>query len=140
MAKYSEIFTNDDDDEYGGGQMTVTVEDGTEVLCDVVAIFPYNDKEYIALTPADAAEDAEDADVYLYQFVKNGGEVELLDIDDESEIESIEDAFYEYLDTEEYDGEFGDEDDMYDEDGGEDDMYDDDDEEASMFDEYDDEE
>ena len=51
-------------------QITLTLDDDSELLCDVIATFPatVNGKEqmYIALIPADA--EPED-DIFLYRFI-----------------------------------------------------------------------
>lgn len=94
-------------------QITLTLDDGSEILCDVIAIFPCNDKEYIALLPVNAEEDS---DVFLYQFIQGtDDEVELINIEDDDEFEQVTDAFDELLDTEEF-NEIFDEDEEFDED------------------------
>ena len=56
-------------------QITLTLDDDSELLCDVIATFPakVNGKEqmYIALIPTDA--EPED-DIFLYRFIENGDE------------------------------------------------------------------
>ena len=53
-------------------QITLTLDDDSELLCDVIATFPakVNGKEqmYIALIPTDA--EPED-DIFLYRFIVN---------------------------------------------------------------------
>ena len=53
-------------------QITLTLDDDSELLCDVIATFPakVNGKEqmYIALIPTDA--EPED-DIFLYRFIEN---------------------------------------------------------------------
>lgn len=90
-------------------QITLSLDDGTEILCDILAIFPCGDKDYIALLPVDSDEDGE---VYLYGFVeKEDGEVDLIDIEDDDEFDAVSDAFEELLDDEEFEELYGDEDD-----------------------------
>ena len=59
-------------------QITLTLDDDSELLCDVIATFPakVNGKEqmYIALIPTDA--EPED-DIFLYRFIENGEEKSL---------------------------------------------------------------
>ena len=61
--------------------ITVTLKDGTELLCGVIAIFPVEDKEYIALQPLKEKTD----DVFIYRF-------KLMDVDEPIPmLENIED-------------------------------------------------
>lgn len=88
--------------------VTLTLEDDTEVVCDIIAVFPCGDKEYIALLPQDAGEDGE---VFLYQFVQTDDEeIELVTIEDDAEFEAVSEAFDEFLDSEEFDEMFGEDD------------------------------
>lgn len=92
-------------------QVTLTLEDNSELLCDILAIFPCDGKEYIALIPADGDEDS---DIFLYRFEGNGGDEEdmkLIDIESDDEFEAASDAFYELLDEEEFADVLEDEDD-----------------------------
>ncbi|MBO5199212.1 MAG: DUF1292 domain-containing protein [Lachnospiraceae bacterium] len=79
--------------------ITLTLEDGSEIDCDVLAVFPVGDNDYIALLPQN---DESDGEVYLYRFVQNGDEdIELINIEDDEEFEAVSDAFDELLDDEE---------------------------------------
>lgn len=84
-------------------QITLTLEDDTDLLCDVIATFPakYNGEEnmYIALLPVDADEDAE---IYLYRFIENGDDIDVLNIEDDEEFEIVSDAFDELQDEQEF--------------------------------------
>lgn len=95
--------------EEGLGQITLTLEDGAEVLCDIIATFPCsNGNSYIALLPV---ED-EDSDFFLYRYtVTEDGDIDLGDIADDEEFEEASDAFDELMDNIEYDEMFDDEDD-----------------------------
>lgn len=82
--------------------VTLTLDDGTEVECAVVAIFPAGEKEYIALLPL-AGEEAENGEVYLYRFQElENGEIDLSNIENDDEYEVVADAFDELLDEEEF--------------------------------------
>lgn len=101
MTAYDETAKKDltEDDDLPD-QVTLTLEDDTEIVCDVLAIFPCNDKEYIALLPV---ED-EDSEIFLYRFIENEtGEPDLQDIEDDDEYEAVADAFDELLDEDEFD-------------------------------------
>ena len=65
--------------------MTITLEDGTEVECAIIAIFPVEEKDYIALLPL---ENQEDGEVFLYGFEEyEDGSFEILSIESVEEYE-----------------------------------------------------
>lgn len=84
--------------------VTLTLEDDTEVECDVVAIFPANGKDYIALLPQSGPA-SENGEVYLYRFEQDGedSDPQLFNIDDDEEYEIAADAFDMLLDDAELD-------------------------------------
>lgn len=90
-------------------QITLTLDDDSELLCDVIATFPakVNGKEqmYIALLPTDATPESE---IYLYRFIEDGEDIDLQNIEDDEEFEIVSDAFDELLDEEEFDDLMGD--------------------------------
>lgn len=89
--------------------VTLTLDDGTEMECAVLTIFPVGEKQYIALLPVEENDD-EEGEVFLYQFNQlENEEIELLNIDDDDEYEAVSDAFDEILDNEEFDEAFDDE-------------------------------
>ncbi len=107
-----EEFNMDDIVDYGS--VTLTLEDDTEVECIILAIFPADGKDYIALLPVDENGEAEDdAEVLIYRFIDHGedAEPELMNIEDDEEYEIAADAFDEMLDDEEFDEEDEDEED-----------------------------
>ncbi len=85
-------------------QVTLTLDDDSELVCDVIATFPakVNGQEqmYIALLPADATPESE---IFLYRFLENGEDIDLQNIEDDEEFEIVSDAFDELLDEEEFD-------------------------------------
>ena len=85
-------------------QITLTLEDDSELLCDVIASFPATvggkEQMYMALLPTDAGPDAE---IYLYRFTENGEDIEIFNIEDDEEFDIVSDAFDEILDEEEFD-------------------------------------
>ena len=91
-------------------QVTLTLDDDSELLCDVIATFPakVNGKEqmYIALLPTDATPESE---IFLYRFTEDGEDIDLQNIEDDEEFEIASDAFDELLDEEEFDNLMGDE-------------------------------
>jgi len=91
-------------------QITLTLEDDSELLCDVIATFPVTikgeEKMYVALLPTDADEDAE---IFLYRFTEDGDEIDVQNIEDDEEFEIVADKFDELLDEEEFGELFDDE-------------------------------
>ena len=87
-------------------QITLTLEDGSDLVCDVISVFPVNDKNYIALLPSN---DDPDAEIFLYRFIENGEEIELENIEDDEEFDMVSDAFDELLDAAEFDEMVGEE-------------------------------
>lgn len=96
-------------ENYEAEEMTVemSLEDGTLVNCAVIAIFPVDGKDYIALLPLDENGDNEDGEVWIYGYSENpddpNEEPELTYIDDDDEYDRVADAFDEYLDQCEFD-------------------------------------
>jgi len=90
--------------------VTLALDDGSELECEVLAIFPADKNMYIALIPLEQENDEED-DVYLYRYSEDADGNPILDnIEDDDEYDIVADAFDELLDSEEYDALFGDED------------------------------
>ena len=85
-------------------QVTLTLDDDSELVCDVIATFPatVNGKEqmYIALLPENATPESE---IFLYRFLEDGEDIDLQNIEDDEEFEIVSDAFDELLDEEEFD-------------------------------------
>ena len=64
--------------------ITLEFDDGVEVECEIMGVFDYNGKEYIALIPDDDTDD-----VYLYGYKEVGEEeFELVVIEDDAEFEA----------------------------------------------------
>ena len=65
--------------------ITLEFDDGAEVECEIMGVFDYNGKEYIALIPDDGTDD-----VYIYGYQEVGeDEFELVDIEDAAEFEAV---------------------------------------------------
>ena len=78
----------------------VDMEDGTQIECEVLAIFPVGGKQYIALID----KDNDDSDIWLYRFVTVGDEeFNIEDIEDDKEFELVEDAFNKMVESAEID-------------------------------------
>lgn len=98
----SECDCGCNDEEYD--TMTLTLDDGTELECGVLAVFPVDDKQYIALLPLNDEKESEEGVIYLYQYVEHDNdEFDLLNIENDDEYEAVADAFDEILDSAEFD-------------------------------------
>ncbi|MEE0796804.1 MAG: DUF1292 domain-containing protein [Anaerovoracaceae bacterium] len=65
--------------------ITLEFDDGTEVECEIMGVFDYDGKEYIALIPDDQSDD-----VYIYGYKEVGDdEFELVDIEDDEEFKKV---------------------------------------------------
>lgn len=86
-------------DEEGYQTITLTLDDGSELVCIVIGIFASDDKKYIALVP----ENEEDGDeVLLYRYKElSEEEVELDVIETDEEFEKVSDTFDEIFGDEE---------------------------------------
>lgn len=65
----------------------LTLEDDTELECEVLGIFEVEDYEYIALLPL------EEREIYIYRYVEDGNDFELINIEDDEEFELVSEAF-----------------------------------------------
>ena len=65
--------------------ITLEFDDGAEIECEIMGVFDYEGKEYIALIPNDGSDD-----VYIYGYKEVGEEeFELVDIDSDEEFEKV---------------------------------------------------
>lgn len=65
--------------------ITLEFDDGAEVECEIMGVFDFEGKEYIALIPDDDTDD-----VYIYGYKEAGDdEFELVDIEDDAEFEKV---------------------------------------------------
>ena len=65
--------------------ITLEFDDGAEVECEIMGVFDFNGKEYIALIPDDGTDD-----VYIYGYQEVGeDEFERGDIEDDAEFEAV---------------------------------------------------
>ena len=65
--------------------ITLEFDYGAEVECEIMGVFDYNGKEYIALIPDDGTDD-----VYIYGYKEVGDdEFELVDIEEDAEFEAV---------------------------------------------------
>lgn len=75
--------------------ITLEFDNGDEVECEIMGVFDFNGKEYIALIPDDGTDD-----VYIYGYKEVGeDEFELIDIEDDAEFEAVVAEFDSIMDV-----------------------------------------
>lgn len=84
-------------DEEMEDTITLILEQG-EVECGIIASFPLEGKDYVALLPLTPIEGLEENEILLYAYTREGDEFDLIDIEDDDEFEKVADAFDEMLD------------------------------------------
>ena len=77
--------------------ISITDEAGEEYELEVLATVTYKGAEYLALTPADADDEAEELEVSILKSVVEDGEPMLLAVDDEEELEAVYDLLMEEM-------------------------------------------
>ncbi|MBR4769292.1 MAG: DUF1292 domain-containing protein [Lachnospiraceae bacterium] len=83
--------------------VTLDLDDGSTVECQVITIVSANGKDFIALLPIDGPE-KDTGNVYLYEFREvPGADPDLIDIASDEDFEAASDAFDEFLDNAEFD-------------------------------------
>ena len=77
--------------------ITLEFDEGEEVECEIMGVFDFNGKEYIALIPDDGPDD-----VYIYGYKEIGEEeFEIVDIEDDAEFEAVAAEFDKIMDEQE---------------------------------------
>ncbi len=88
-------------DEYGSDYITITGDDGKEYELEVLSTVEYNGASYVAVVPADEAEN-ESLQVSILKSTEENGEPFLSVIEDDAELEAvyslIMDSLYEETD------------------------------------------
>ncbi|MGM9598940.1 MAG: DUF1292 domain-containing protein [Faecousia sp.] len=94
------------EEEYGANIISITDEDGVEYELEVLSSVEYQGAEYLALTPADADDDAEELEVSILKSVMDGDEPILVAVEDEQELETVYDLLMQSMfDDEDFDDE-----------------------------------
>ena len=85
--------------------MTVSIEldDGSTMECNVLRIYPCGGKQYIAIMPIEDA-DIDEPRVFIYGYAldEETGAPEILNIEDEEEFDAAIDALDELFDEDEF--------------------------------------
>lgn len=96
-------------DEENDVVVTLTLDDDSEVECEILTIYTVNDQDYIALLPP-AGNGFEEGEALLYRYFEENDEPRIENIESEKEYEIAADAFDEWLDEAEYEEFYSDED------------------------------
>ena len=84
--------------------VTLDLDDGTQVECEILTIFDVNGQDYIALLPLSEDNDEEGEEVFIYRYSEDEeGNPSLDNIEDDEEYEAVADRFDELLDEAEFD-------------------------------------
>lgn len=75
--------------EFERNIISITDEEGRDYELEVLSSITYQGAEYLALTPADASDDAEELEVSILKSVEEDGEPMLLTVEDEEELETV---------------------------------------------------
>ena len=84
--------------------VTLYLDDGSQVECEILTIFTADERDYIALLPlGDDGEPNADGEVYIYRYSEDAdGNPELENIESDEEYEIVSDRFDELLDEAEF--------------------------------------
>ena len=78
---------------------TITLVLGdVEVECGIIASFPLEGKDYVALLPLQEVEGLAEDEILLYAYTRTGEDFNLIEILDDEEFDRVADAFDEMLD------------------------------------------
>ncbi|MCF0131305.1 MAG: DUF1292 domain-containing protein [Pseudobutyrivibrio sp.] len=90
-----EVFPVDAEDD--DIVVTVNMDDGTDVECEILTIFEVNEQDYIVLLPLDEkGEPLEDGTVYIYRYFEDeDGAPSLDNIASDEEYEAVAKRFEE---------------------------------------------
>ena len=84
--------------------VTLDLDDGSQIECEVLTIFEVNGQDYIALLPLPAKGEEESDEVFIYRYSEDAeGNPSLDNIEDDDEYEAVSDRFDELLDEAEFD-------------------------------------
>lgn len=78
--------------------VTLDLDDGSQLECQIVSIFETDEQNYIALAPVDNDEEI----IFYRYFEDEEGNPSLENIEDDDEFEAVSDRFDELLDEEDF--------------------------------------
>ena len=93
--------TNNEEEIFDPQEMFVTLDldDGSQLECQILTIFDVDNQNYIALVPVDNDEE----EIFYRYFEDEEGNPSLENIDSDDEFDAVSDRFDELLDEEEFD-------------------------------------
>ena len=91
-------------DDESDMQVTLSLDDGSEVECAILTICELEEQNYIALLPLDEdGNENEEGEVFIYRYFEDEeGNPSLENIEDDEEYEAVADRFDELLDEAAY--------------------------------------
>ncbi len=94
------ITPNDEEDIC----VTLDMDDGTQVECEILTIFEVDGRDYIVLYPlTENGHENNDGTVYIYRYLEDeDGNPSLENIQNDDEFKVVEEKFDELLDEAEY--------------------------------------
>lgn len=98
-----DIFPVDDTDD--DVVVTINMEDGSEVTCEILTIFDVDNQDYIVLLPYEEnGTPCDDETVYIYRYFEDEqGNPSLENIQSDEEFERVDERFDELLDEAAFD-------------------------------------
>lgn len=104
MASKEDLQKNLNTDDDADICVTLDLDDGTQVECEILTIFDVGEQDYIALLPLDEkGEPNEEGEVFIYRYSEDSeGNPNLENIQDDEEYEAVSDRFDELLDEADY--------------------------------------
>ena len=92
--------TNNEEEIFNPQEMFVTLDldDGSQLECQILTIFDVDNQNYIALVPVDNDEEV----IFYRYFEDEEGNPSLENIDSDDEFDAVSDRFDELLDEEEF--------------------------------------
>lgn len=92
-----------EDDDMEDLRVTLSLDDGLEVECQILTIFDLDEQNYIVLMPEDEDEDSDEAEVFIYRYFEDDdGNPSLENIEDDEEYEAVTERFEELLEEAEW--------------------------------------
>lgn len=93
--------TNNEEEIFDPQEMFVTLDldDGSQLECQILTIFDVDNQNYIALVPVDNDEEV----IFYRYFEDEEGNPSLENIDSDDEFDAVSDRFDELLDEKEFD-------------------------------------
>lgn len=86
--------------------VTLNLDNGETIECEILTIFELNNQDYIVLEPAETYNDPDcmDAELFVYRYFETEeGDYRLENIEDDEEYEAVSDRIDELLDEQYYD-------------------------------------